>query len=68
MKLLKEKYKTVAGAIKRAAFENGVAKSEFEHGYKARLYWYRAEAHDGAFRVARYASKEAVHAEFYKAR
>jgi hypothetical protein len=39
-KLLKEKYKTYEGARQRAAFENGVAGSEFRNGYKARLYHY----------------------------
>ncbi len=40
MRLLKEKYKTWEGAHKRAGFENGVAKSEFNNGLKARLYKY----------------------------
>jgi len=40
MKLLREVYKTYEGARKRAGFENGVAKSEFERGYKARVYHY----------------------------
>jgi hypothetical protein len=39
-KLLKEKYKTYEGARRRAAFENGVAGSEYRSGYKARLYHY----------------------------
>jgi hypothetical protein len=41
-KLLTAKYKTFEGARKRAAFENGIAKHEFERGYKARHYIYRA--------------------------
>ena len=54
-KLLREKYKTIEGAHKRAAFENGVARSEFEHGYKAKHYKYRAiKVADGEFRVERY--------------
>lgn len=40
-KLLREKYKTYEGARKRAAFENGLAPSEFRNGYKVRLYHYR---------------------------
>jgi hypothetical protein len=39
-KLLKETYKTLAGAQKRCAFENGIAKSEYERGYKAHHYSY----------------------------
>lgn len=39
-RFLKEKYKTYEGARKRAAFENGVARSEFERGIKARHYHY----------------------------
>ena len=39
-KLLREKYKTYEGAQKRTAFENAIAKSEYEHGHKARLYRY----------------------------
>lgn len=41
---LRENYKTIEGARKRAAFENGVAPSEFRSGYKARLYAYRVVA------------------------
>lgn len=40
MKLLKEVYKTYDGARKRAAFENALARSEFERGYKAKHYRY----------------------------
>jgi hypothetical protein len=40
MKLLKEVYKTYEGARKRAAFENGVARGEYERGYKAKHYRY----------------------------
>jgi hypothetical protein len=59
MKLLREKYKTIEGAMKRRGFENGVAKSEFERGYKAKLYRYTViteRDHTGAeiFRVARF--------------
>jgi hypothetical protein len=53
MKLLKEKYKTWDGAHKRCAFENGLAKSEFERGYKAKHYKYSMIEQDGAWRVAR---------------
>jgi hypothetical protein len=40
MKLLKEKYKTYDGALKRAAFENAMAPGEFKRGDKARVYRY----------------------------
>ena len=40
MKLLKQVYKTYEGARKAAAFENGVAPSEFARGDKAKLYRY----------------------------
>jgi hypothetical protein len=54
MKLLKEKYKTYDGAQKRCGFENGVAKSEFEQGYKSRHYHYTVQTDtDGHWRVAR---------------
>jgi hypothetical protein len=39
-KLLKERYKTYEGARKRAAFENGLARGEFERGDKAKHYHY----------------------------
>ena len=52
-KLLKETYKTYDGAHKRAGFENGIARSEFQHGYKARLYHYTVVTVDGAWRVQR---------------
>ena len=35
-KLLKERYKTYEGARKRAAFENDLARGEFERGDKAK--------------------------------
>jgi hypothetical protein len=54
MKLLKEKYKTWDGAHKRCRFENGVAKSEFEQGYKSKHYRYTVVEQDGAYRVARH--------------
>lgn len=40
MKFLKEIYKTYEGARKRAAFENALARSEFERGYKTKHYRY----------------------------
>lgn len=52
-KLLREKYRTFSGAAKRAAFERGVAPSEFRAGYKARLYTYRVVEHQGSYRVER---------------
>jgi hypothetical protein len=54
--LLASKYKTLEGARKRAAFENSVATSEYEHGYKAKLYRYSVVQDDyypGIWRVAR---------------
>ncbi len=58
MKLLKEVYKTWEGAHKRCGFENGIARSEYEHGYKARLYHYVITQDDnGLYRVARNVSK-----------
>jgi hypothetical protein len=39
-KVLKEKYKTYEGARKRAAFENAIAKAEFNRGLKAHHYHY----------------------------
>ena len=45
-RLLKEIYKTHEGASKRARFENGVAPSEYEKGYRARLYQYTAVLQD----------------------
>jgi hypothetical protein len=54
MKLLGTKYKTVEGARKRAAFENGLAKGEFERGDKAKHYRYSTIQDDnGLWRVAR---------------
>jgi len=53
MKLLKEVYKTYEGARKRAAFENGLAKSEFERGYKAKHYYYAIVPEGACFRVQR---------------
>ncbi len=57
--LLRETYKTYEGARKRAAFENGLAKSEYEHGYKAKLYAYRivpnqTASTDITWRIERY--------------
>jgi hypothetical protein len=54
MRLLKEKYKTYEGARKRAAFENGLAKGEFERGDKAKLYRYAiVPQEDNTYRVSR---------------
>lgn len=41
-KLLREKYKTREGAAQRARFENAIASSEFERGFRAKLYQYTA--------------------------
>jgi hypothetical protein len=54
MKLLREKYKTAEGARKRCAFENAIAASEFQRGYKAKLYTYTVEKDsEETYRVAR---------------
>ena len=53
MKLLKEKYKTYEGARKRAAFENGVALSEYKHGTMRHVYRYSVIAEDNLWRVRR---------------
>ncbi len=54
MKLLKQVYSTYEGARKRAAFENGVAKSEYENGYKAKHYHYAVvRMSDDMWRVER---------------
>ena len=55
MKQLKEIYKTWEGAHKRAAFENGLAQSEFKNGYKAKHYRYTVISGEapGTFRVVR---------------
>lgn len=52
-KLLKEVYKTCEGARKRAAFENSLARHEFERGYKAKHYRYSTVQEGSAFRVRR---------------
>lgn len=41
MKLLRERYKTRDGAMRRCGFENAMAKGEYDRGDKARLYVYR---------------------------
>jgi hypothetical protein len=54
VKLLKETYKTYEGARKRAAFENALAKGEYEKGYKAKHYRYgMMQQSDGTYRVYR---------------
>ena len=54
MKLLKETYKTFDGARKRAGFENGVARSEYINGYKAKMYRYQVvPMEDGTWKVSR---------------
>ena len=53
MKLLKETYKTYEGARKRSAFENSLARSEYEAGHKVRFYRYTVIEQDGAWRVQR---------------
>ncbi len=52
-KLLKEVYTTYEGARKRAAFENGVAKGEFERGGKAKHYHYSIMSFENYYKVAR---------------
>lgn len=53
IKLLKEIYKSLAGAQKRCAFENAMAKGEFARGDKARLYAYTVVIEGDTWRVAR---------------
>jgi hypothetical protein len=53
MKLLREKYKTWEGARKRCAFENGLARGEYQRGDKAKIYRYTVVEHEGAYRVQR---------------
>lgn len=61
MKLLREKYKTYEGALKRCGFENSMARGEFSRGYKARLYRYTLVRDDaGLWRVARNVDKPAT--------
>lgn len=53
-KTLSAKYKTLAGAQKRATFENAMAKGEWARGDKARLYHYTVTKDDaGNYRVVR---------------
>ncbi len=54
VKLLKETYKTHDGASKRCRFENAIAKSEYDRGYKSNRYYYAVCADsNGAWRVSR---------------
>ncbi len=52
-RLLKQKYKTFHGAAQRAAFERGIAPSEFARGITAKRYQFRVVFVDGAYRVER---------------
>jgi hypothetical protein len=65
MKLLSQRYKTYDGASKRAGFENGLARFEYERGYKARLYHYSIVLEDGAYRVKR---EHVIEDEVYRMR
>ncbi len=51
--LIKGHYKTYDGAARRAGFENGLARHEFERGYKAKVYRYTVVSVDGMYRVER---------------
>lgn len=54
MKMLREKYKTYDGAMKRCRFENSLAPGEYRRGDKARLYHYTVvQDAAGMWRVAR---------------
>lgn len=53
MRLLAAKYKTLEGARKRAALENGVAPGEYRRGETAYLYRYSVQQVGGLWRVAR---------------
>jgi hypothetical protein len=51
-------FKTYEGARKRAAFENAMAKGEFQRGDKAKLYSYRVvDEGNNTWRVVRTESK-----------
>jgi hypothetical protein len=52
-KLLSEKYRTLEGARKRAALENGLAPGEFARGYKAKLYRYTVVTEGDFYRIQR---------------
>ena len=52
-KLFPQRYKTFAGAAKRAQFERAMNPSEFRSGHAARLYVFRVVEHEGAYRVER---------------
>jgi len=58
--ILREKYKTLEGALKRAAFENAVAPGEYARGEKAKLYTYRAVKAGELWRVERSLKKEKI--------
>ena len=56
--LYSQVFKTYEGARKRAAFENALAKGEYNQGYKARHYRYtivteRDDAGNDVYRVSR---------------
>lgn len=53
VKLLREIYKSLAGAQKRCGFENGAAKGEFDRGDSAKHYRYTVVAEGDHWRVAR---------------
>ena len=52
--LLRERYTTMINAQRRAAFENGVALSEYSHGWRPHLYAYRVVLQDTFYRVERF--------------
>ena len=54
MKILKEKYKTLEGANKRARLENALAPGEYSRGDKAKLYRYSVLEYEEHYRVARF--------------
>lgn len=58
MRMLKERYKTVEGARKRAAFETGINPFEVSKGYVGRRRFFVVEE-NGVFRVAYERVKEA---------
>ena len=60
MKLLRETYKTWEGASKRCGFENGIARHEYERGYKARHYHYSVVEEGANWRVRREIAGKAV--------
>jgi hypothetical protein len=65
MKLLKEVYKTYEGARKRCAFENAMARGEFNRGDKARFYHYKIVADPDSTSAWRVQRDDGLRTELY---